>query len=85
DATVHLVGGRASLKSAHGRLAVQYFAPDVHYHGVKEMLSGSAKGGSALGLIRSANTVSHLPLLIDDFAPDGNAKQAQNRLGELAR
>ncbi|MGC5172995.1 CHC2 zinc finger domain-containing protein [Microbacterium sp. DT81.1] len=85
DATVHLVGGRASLKSAHGRLAVQYFAPEVHYHGVKEMLSGSAKGGSALGLIRSANTVSHLPLLIDDFAPDGNAKQAQNRLGELAR
>ncbi|KDA04534.1 hypothetical protein DC31_06430 [Microbacterium sp. CH12i] len=85
DATVHLVGGRASLKSAHGRLCVQYFAPEVHYHGVKEMLSGSAKGGSALGLIRSANTVSHLPLLIDDFAPDGNAKQAQNRLGELAR
>lgn len=85
DATVHLVGGRASLKSAHGRLAVQFFAPEVHYRGVKEMLSGSAKGGSALGLIRSANTVTHLPLLVDDFAPDGNAKQAQNRLGELAR
>jgi hypothetical protein len=90
DATVHLVGGRASLKSAHGRLAVQYFAPDVHYRGdkqggAKEMISGSSKGGSALGILRSANTVTHLPLLIDDFAPDGNAKQAQNRLGELAR
>lgn len=81
----HLVGGRAAYKTSTARLACQYFAPELHFRGRREILSGSNQGGTTIGLIRSLGTLNHLPVLVDDVAPDGNAKRAQTKLSELAR
>ncbi|MGO1627500.1 MAG: CHC2 zinc finger domain-containing protein [Microbacterium sp.] len=85
DMLMHLAGGRASFKSAHARVACQYFAPKLHFRGTKEMLSGANQGTTTIGLIRALNGASHIPVLVDDFAPDGDAKRAQKKLSELAR
>lgn len=85
DMLMHLAGGRASFKSAHARVACQYFAPDLHFRGTKEMLSGANQGTTTIGLIRALGGASHIPVLVDDFAPDGDAKRAQRKLSELAR
>lgn len=85
DMLMHLAGGRASFKSAHARVACQYFAPQLHFRGTKEMLSGANQGTTTIGLIRALGGASHIPVLVDDFAPDGDAKKAQKKLSELAR
>lgn len=81
----HLVGGRAAYKTSTARLACQYFAPELHYHGRREILSGSNMGGTIIGVIRALAVANHMPVLIDDMAPDGDAKKAQRKLSELAR
>lgn len=85
DMLVHVVGGRASFKSAHARVACQYFAPGLHFRGAKEMLSGSNMGTTTIGLLRALGAAAYTPVLVDDFAPDGDAKRAQKKLNELAR
>lgn len=81
----HLVGGRAAYKTSTARLACQYFAPEMHYHGRREILSGANMGGTIIGIIRALSVANHMPVLIDDMAPDGDAKKAQRKLSELAR
>jgi hypothetical protein len=81
----HLVGGRAAYKTSTARLACQYFAPELHYHGRREILSGANMGGTVIGIIRALSVASYMPVLIDDMAPDGDAKKAQKKLSELAR
>ena len=81
----HLVGGRAAYKTSTARLAMQYFAPELNYHGRREILSGANMGGTIIGIIRALATANNLPVLIDDMAPDGDAKKAQKKLSELAR
>lgn len=81
----HLQGGRAAYKTSIARVACQYFAPELNYHGKREILSGANMGGTTIGLIRSLATANHLPVLIDDIAPDGDVKRAQKKLSELAR
>lgn len=81
----HLVGGRAAYKTSTARLACQYFAPELHYHGRREILSGANMGGTVIGIIRALSVANHMPVLIDDMAPDGDAKKAQRKLSELAR
>lgn len=85
DMLMHMAGGRASFKSAHARVVCQYFAPSLHFRGTKEMLSGANQGTTTIGLIRALSAASHIPVLVDDFAPDGDAKKAQKKLSELAR
>lgn len=85
DMLMHMAGGRASFKSAHARVVCQYFAPSLHFRGTKEMLSGANQGTTTIGLIRALGGASHIPVLVDDFAPDGDAKKAQKKLSELAR
>lgn len=85
DMIVHVVGGRASFKSAHTRVALQYFAPGLHFRGAKEVLSGANMGATTIGLLRALGAASHIPVMIDDFAPDGNAKRAQEKLNQIAR
>jgi hypothetical protein len=81
----HLVGGRAAYKTSTARLACQFFAPELHFRGRREILSGANMGGTTIGLVRALATTSYVPVLIDDVAPDGNAKRAQEKLSSLAR
>lgn len=83
----HLVGGKAAYKTTTARLAVQFFAPALHGGdgGQKEVVSGSNQGSSGIGLTRVLGLASDVPILVDDFAPDGDAKKAQTKLSELAR
>lgn len=81
----HLVGGRAAYKTSTARVACQYFAPELHFRGRREILSGANMGGTVIGIIRALSITNYLPVLIDDVAPDGNAKRAQQKLSELAR
>lgn len=81
----HLVGARASFKSSIARLAMQYVAPGLEHFGRKEVLSGANQGGTNIGLSRALQGLRNLPVLIDDLAPDGDAKGAQKRLSGLAR
>lgn len=81
---LHLVGGYASYKSSHSRLAVQYFAPDLTYT-TKGLISGAAGGATAIGLQRTLSSISHVPVIVDDFAPDGDAKGAIRRISSLGR
>lgn len=81
----HLVGGRAAYKTSTARLACQYFAPELHFRGRREILSGANMGGTTIGLVRALAITNYLPVLIDDVAPDGNAKKAQEKLSQLAR
>lgn len=83
--TLHLQGGSGSYKTATIALAMQLFAPGIFYRGQREVISGSNGGGSPLGVIRSASVATNLPVLVDDFAPDGDPKKAQKKLGEVAR
>lgn len=81
----HLQGGRAAYKTSIARVACQFVAPELNYHGKREILSGANMGGTTIGLIRALSTANHLPVLIDDIAPDGDVKRAQKKLSELAR
>lgn len=81
----HLVGGRAAFKTSTARLACQFFAPGMHFRGRREILSGANMGSSVIGLIRALQVTPYLPVLIDDVAPDGNAKRAQEKLSQLGR
>lgn len=81
---LHLVGGFASYKTSHSRLAVQYFAPSLT-HNTKGLISGAAGGSTAIGLQRTLSAISHVPVIVDDFAPDGNASDAIRRISTLGR
>ncbi|WP_144662868.1 CHC2 zinc finger domain-containing protein [Paenarthrobacter nicotinovorans] len=82
----HLAGGAGTGKTALGRAVMHYAAPTLSYLGSdRDILSGSNKGGTALGLMRALESLSYLPVLIDDFTPDGDLKKAQQKLDELAR
>lgn len=81
---LHLVGGFASYKSSHSRLAVQYFAPNLTYM-TKGLISGAAGGATTIGLQRTLSSISHMPVIVDDFAPDGDAKGAIRRISALGR
>jgi hypothetical protein len=81
---LHLVGGYASYKSSHSRLAVQYFAPDLTYT-TKGLISGASGGATNIGLQRTLGSISHVPVIVDDFAPDGDAKGAIRRISSLGR
>lgn len=81
---LHLVGGFASYKSSHSRLPVQYFAPDLTYT-TKGLISGASSGATAIALPRLLSTINHVPVIVDDFAPDGDAKGAIRRISALGR
>jgi len=81
----HYQGGRSAAKTGLADLSLQYFAPGVHFHGKREILSGSAQGGTIIGLTRALGYGSYLPVLVDDFAPDGQPKKIQEKLSVLAR
>lgn len=81
----HYQGGRSAAKTGLADLSLQYFAPGVHFHGKREILSGSAQGGTIIGLTRALGYGSYLPVLVDDFAPDGQPKKIQEKLSILAR
>lgn len=81
---LHLVGGFASYKSSHSRLPVQYFAPDLTYM-TKGLISGASSGATAIALPRLLSTINHVPVIVDDFAPDGDAKGAIRRISSLGR
>ena len=83
----HLFGGRGSAKTSTARAAMHYFAPELHYQDKlkREILSGANSGGSSLGLLRSLAAADYLPVLVDDLAPDGDAKKARTKLADLAR
>ncbi|WP_242085862.1 CHC2 zinc finger domain-containing protein [Microbacterium lacticum] len=81
---LHLVGGFASYKTSHSRLAVQYFAPNLT-HNTKGLISGASGGSTAIGLQRTLSAISYVPVIVDDFAPDGNASDAIRRISTLGR
>ena len=81
---LHLVGGFASYKTSHSRLAVQYFAPNLT-HNTKGLISGASGGSTAIGLQRTLSAISNVPVIVDDFAPDGNASDAIRRISTLGR
>ncbi len=81
---LHLVGGFASYKSSHSRLAVQYFAPNLTYM-TKGLISGAAGGATTIGLQRTLSSINYMPVIVDDFAPDGDAKGAIRRISALGR
>lgn len=81
----HYMGGRAAAKTGLADISLQYFAPTVWFHGQREILSGSIQGGSIIGLARGLAAGSYLPVLVDDFAPDGQPKKIQEKLSQLAR
>ncbi|MAL24928.1 MAG: hypothetical protein CL820_03385 [Croceicoccus sp.] len=81
---LHLVGGFASYKTSHSRLAVQYFAPNLT-HNTKGLISGASGGSTAIGLQRPLSAISNVPVIVDDFAPDGNASDAIRRISTLGR
>lgn len=82
---LHFQGGAYSAKTSTARLGCQFFAPELNYHGKREIFSGSNMGATTIGLIRALSAVNNLPVLIDDIAPDGDVKRAQKKLSELAR
>ncbi|MFK0074605.1 hypothetical protein [Arthrobacter woluwensis] len=82
----HLAGPPGSGKTALARAMVHHAAPGLSYNGERrEILSGSNKGGTALGLIRALEPIAHLPVWIDDFTADGDLKKAQQKLDEVIR
>ncbi|WP_404500486.1 hypothetical protein [Arthrobacter sp. GAS37] len=82
----HLAGGPGSGKTALARAMIHHAAPSLSYAGERrEILSGSNKGATVLGLIRALEPLSHLPTWIDDFTADGDLKRAQQKLDELIR
>ncbi|MEA5457317.1 CHC2 zinc finger domain-containing protein [Sinomonas sp. JGH33] len=82
---LHLQGGRSSYKTAVAGLALQLFAPGIHFRGRREIVSGANSGGTTLGVFRTISLAANLPVLVDDFAPDGDPKRAQRKLGDVAR
>lgn len=84
-ATLHLQGGRSSYKTATANLCMQFFAPGIYFNGRREVISGANSGGTALGILRTAAMATNMPVLVDDFAPDGDPKKAQKKLGDVAR
>lgn len=83
--TLHFQGGRSSYKTACANIGMQFFAPGVHFGNKREVVSGANSGGTALGILRTAALCSNMPVLVDDFAPDGDPKRAQKKLGDVAR
>ncbi|MGC5225407.1 CHC2 zinc finger domain-containing protein [Micromonospora sp. DT81.3] len=81
---LHLVGGFASYKSSHSRLAVQYFAQNLT-HMTKGLISGASGGATTIGLQRTLSSICFVPVIVDDFAPDGDAKGAIRRISALGR
>ncbi|GAA4659632.1 hypothetical protein GCM10025779_27390 [Arthrobacter cryoconiti] len=83
--TLHFQGGRSSYKTACANIGMQFFAPGIHFDNKREVVSGANSGGTALGILRTAALCSNMPVLVDDFAPDGDPKRAQKKLGDVAR
>ncbi|XAS69923.1 CHC2 zinc finger domain-containing protein (plasmid) [Micrococcaceae bacterium Sec5.7] len=83
--TLHFQGGRSSYKTACANIGMQFFAPGIHFGNKREVVSGANSGGTALGILRTAAICANMPVLVDDFAPDGDPKRAQKKLGDVAR
>lgn len=84
---LHLSGPRGASKTSVGRIGMQFMAPE-HCFRRKELratISAANRGSSIIGLIRALGTLDNVPVLVDDFAPDGDAAAAEQKLSELAR
>jgi hypothetical protein len=83
----YLHGAPGAGKSACGRQAMHYFAPDLRETSgaTKTILSATAAGGTMLGQLRTLSQAAYMPVLADDFVDSQDAKKAEGKLDGLAR
>ncbi|MBN6778889.1 hypothetical protein JRG19_10140 [Pseudoclavibacter alba] len=84
---LHLYGPPGTAKTSSARIGMHFFAPELRYTSTDHRATFSAANNtsSQVGMIRALGAIDHLPILVDDFAPDGDAAAAEKKLSDLAR
>lgn len=82
----HCQGAAGAGKTALAMTVSQYLAPLVHHNAKRKvMVSGSDSGSTTTGLRGAMSQYGHVPVIVDDFAPDLAPEKVRKKLNDIIR